>query len=135
MKVVGSEVDTSSADFRENYEMMMAKNAELDEIVAQTVDVGQRQRDISAKRNKFLPRERINNILDKGSPFLEIGQLAGYDAIKGIEASVPSGNVVAGVGTVGGRQCMIVANNFTYKGGAYYPVTVKKHLRAQEIAL
>jgi len=64
-----------------------------------------------------------------------VGQLAGYDCINGIESSVPSGNVVAGIGQIGGRQCMIVANNFTYKGGAYHPITVKKHVRAQEIAL
>ena len=64
-----------------------------------------------------------------------MGQLAGYDCINGIESSVPSGNVVAGIGQIGGRQCMIVANNFTYKGGAYHPITVKKHVRAQEIAL
>ena len=113
---------------------MMAKNAELDEIVAKTLDVGQRQREVAAKRGKLLPRERINAVVDKGSPFLEVAQLAGYDCIKE-ERSVPSGNIVAGIGVIGGRQCMIVANNYTYKGGAYHPVTVKKHIRAQEIAL
>jgi 3-methylcrotonyl-CoA carboxylase beta subunit len=80
-----------------------------------------------------VPRERINAILDPGSPFLEIGQLAGYDYLDESE-SVPSGNIIAGIGNISGKQCMIIANNFTFKGGAYYPITVKKHLRAQEIA-
>lgn len=64
---------------------------------------------------------------------MEVGQLAGYDSL-GVEESVPSANAIAGIGVIGGIQCMIVANNFTFKGGAYYPITVKKHLRAQEIA-
>lgn len=72
-------------------------------------------------------------MLDKGSPFLEIGQLAGYEYMKP-EDNVPSGNIIAGVGMIGGKQCMVVANNYSFKGGAYYPITVKKHLRAQEIA-
>ena len=101
--------------------------------MASTVDVGQRQRDVAHKRDKCLPRERINRVLDPGTPFLEVGQLAGYDAL-GAGESVPSGNMIAGVGVVGGKQCMLVANNYTFKGGAYYPITVKKHLRAQEIA-
>jgi 3-methylcrotonyl-CoA carboxylase beta subunit len=81
------------------------------------------------KKGKFSPMERINRILDRGSPFLEIGQLAGYDA------GIPSGNILTGIGQVNGQQCMIVANNYTNKGGAYFPITVKKHLRAQEIAM
>lgn len=79
-------------------------------------------------RGKLLPRERITSIIDRGSPFLEIGQLAGFDK------DIPSGNVITGIGVVNGQKVMILANNFTYKGGAYYPITVKKHLRAQEIA-
>lgn len=80
------------------------------------------------KRGKLAARQRINKITDRGSPFLEIGQLAGHDD------GIPSGNVITGVGMIHGRQCMIVANQHTFKGGAYYPITVKKHLRAQEIA-
>ena len=93
------------------------------------MDVGQKMRDLSIKRDKLLPRERINAVLDKGTPFLEIGQLAGYDYMDD-ENSVPSGNIIAGIGIIGGRQCMVVANNYSFKGGAYYPITVKKHLRA-----
>ena len=133
MKIVGEEVDKFDPDYAENYEQMQALNSSLDQITAATLDVGQRQREISKKRDKLIPRERINAVLDKGSPFLEIGQLAGYDYLNPDE-SVPSGNIIAGIGQVGGKQCMVVANNFTFKGGAYYPITVKKHLRAQEIA-
>ena len=79
--------------------------------MASTVDVGQRQRDVAHKRDKCLPRERINRVLDPGTPFLEVGQLAGYNAL-GDEESVPSGNVIAGVGVVRGKQCMLVANNY-----------------------
>lgn len=79
-------------------------------------------------RGKLTPRERITSIIDRGSPFLEIGQLAGYDK------DIPSGNVITGIGVVNGQKVMILANNFTFKGGAYFPITVKKHLRAQEIA-
>jgi 3-methylcrotonyl-CoA carboxylase beta subunit len=80
------------------------------------------------KMNKLPARQRINKLVDRGSPFLELGQLAGYDE------DVPSGNVITGIGEVSGQKCMIIANQFTFKGGAYYPITVKKHLRAQEIA-
>ena len=112
---------------------MMALNDQLDEITRKTLDVGQKMRDQCLKRDKLLPRERINAVLDPGSPFLEVGQLAGYDYMNESE-SVPSGNIITGIGKIGGRQCMIIANNYSYKGGAYYPITVKKHVRAQEIA-
>ena len=125
MKIIGGDVDTQSADYQENYAKMSALNQQHDDVVARTMDVGQRQRDLSAKRDKLLPRERINAVLDPGSPFVEIGQLAGYDYMNEDE-SVPSGNIIAGIGNVSGKQCMIVANNFNYKGGAYYPITVKK---------
>ncbi|ESW28500.1 hypothetical protein PHAVU_003G291600 [Phaseolus vulgaris] len=82
-------------------------------------------------RNKFLPRERIDYLLDPGSSFLELSQLAGHELY---EEPLPSGGVVTGIGPVHGRLCMFVANDPTVKGGTYYPITVKKHLRAQEIA-
>jgi 3-methylcrotonyl-CoA carboxylase beta subunit len=83
-------------------------------------------------RGKLLARDRIDNLLDAGSPFLEVGQLAGYQLY---EEDVPSGGMVAGIGRVSGQEVVIVANDATVKGGTYYPITVKKHLRAQEIAL
>jgi 3-methylcrotonyl-CoA carboxylase beta subunit len=82
-------------------------------------------------RGKLLPRERVERLLDPGSPFLEIGQLAA-NGMYGDE--VPGAGVIAGIGRVSGRQCMILCNDATVKGGTYYPLTVKKHLRAQEIA-
>lgn len=83
------------------------------------------------KRGKMLPRERIGSILDVGSPFLELSPLAGEELYK---EDVPSGGIITGIGQIHGHACMIVANDATVKGGTYYPITVKKHLRAQEIA-
>ncbi|KAK2991528.1 hypothetical protein RJ640_016563 [Escallonia rubra] len=82
-------------------------------------------------RNKLLPRERIDRLLDPGSSFLELSQLAGHEVY---EEPLPSGGIVTGIGPVHGRLCMFVANDPTVKGGTYYPITIKKHLRAQEIA-
>ncbi|KAH7650595.1 Methylcrotonoyl-CoA carboxylase protein [Dioscorea alata] len=82
-------------------------------------------------RNKLLPRERIDRMIDPGSSFFELSQLAGHDLY---EDSLPSGGIITGIGPVHGRLCMFVANDPTVKGGTYYPITVKKHLRAQEIA-
>ena len=83
-------------------------------------------------RGKLLPRERVERLLDLGSPFLEIGQLAAFDLYHG---EAPGAGIITGIGRVSGREVMIVANDATVKGGAYFPITVKKHLRAQEIAL
>ena len=85
-------------------------------------------------RGKLLPRERIERILDNGSPFLELSALAAYGIYEN-EGGVPSAGIVTGIGRVHGRECMFVANDATVKGGTYFPLTVKKHLRAQEIAL
>ena len=84
-------------------------------------------------RGKLLVRDRIDRLLDPGSPFLEVAPLAAYD-LYGSELAVPSAGIVTGVGRIDGRLCMVVANDATVKGGTYYPITVKKHLRAQEIA-
>ena len=84
-----------------------------------------------SSRGKLLPRDRVERLLDPGSPFLEIGQLAACDMYEG---EVPGAGMIAGIGRVSGRQVMIVCNDATVKGGTYYPLTVKKHLRAQEIA-
>ena len=91
----------------------------------------EKARDRHTSRGKLLPRERVERLLDPGSPFLEIGQLAACDLYKG---EVPGAGLIAGIGRVSGRQCMILCNDATVKGGTYYPMTVKKHLRAQEIA-
>ena len=85
------------------------------------------------KRGKYLARERIERILDPGSPFLELSPLAGHELYP--EGALPSGGIVTGIGRVCSRECLFVANDATVKGGSYFPITVKKHLRAQEIAL
>nr|WP_221235082.1 carboxyl transferase domain-containing protein [Sphingopyxis panaciterrulae] len=90
-----------------------------------------KSRERHTSRGKLLPRERVERLLDPGSPFLEIGQLAACDMYEG---AVPGAGMIAGIGRVSGRQAMIVCNDATVKGGTYYPMTVKKHLRAQEIA-
>src|SRR5687768_9584116 len=91
----------------------------------------QAARDKHIARGKMLPRERVARLLDPGSPFLEVGQLAAWGMYGG---DVHSASIICGVGRVSGRECVIVANDATIKGGTYYPITVKKHLRAQEIA-
>ena len=133
MKVLDSGIDTQSTDYQDNYRQMMEKNQELDNITQAMMHVDKDYREKAVKRDKLMPRERINAILDQGTPFLEIGQLAGYNSLKPSD-SVPSGNIITGIGMVGGRQCMIIANNHSFRAGAYYPITVKKHVRAQEIA-
>ncbi|KAK4477035.1 hypothetical protein RD792_016237 [Penstemon davidsonii] len=82
-------------------------------------------------RNKLLPRERIDRLIDRGSSFLELSQLAGHELY---DHALPSGGIITGIGPVHGKLCMFVANDPTVKGGTYYPITIKKHLRAQEIA-
>ena len=83
-------------------------------------------------RDKMLVRDRIDKLLDPGSPFLELSPMAGYELYDGQD--IPAGSVVTGIGRIKGTECMIVANDATVKGGTYFPITVKKHLRAQEIA-
>ena len=117
------------------------RNLALKEELSSKLDVvklggGDRALALHAKRGKMLPRDRITSIVDPGSAFLEIGALAGGNGLyasDGID-DLPSGGVVAGVGLVHGREVMIVANDATVKGGTYFPITVKKHLRAQQIA-
>ena len=92
---------------------------------------GERARERHVSRGKLLPRDRVDGLLDVGSPFLEVAPLAAHAMYEG---KVPSAGVVAGVGRIAGRECMIIANDATVSGGTYYPMTVKKHLRAQEIA-
>ncbi len=92
---------------------------------------GERARERHISRGKLLPRDRVDGLLDVGSPFLEVGPLAAFGMY---DDKAPSAGVIAGVGRVAGRECMIVANDATVSGGTYYPMTVKKHLRAQEIA-
>jgi len=127
-------IDPGSEAFAANAAHNRALAEELRERVATAALGGPVQhRERHVARGKLLPRDRIHRLLDPGSPFLEIGQLAAngmYDH----QGGPPGAGVIAGIGRVRGRECMIVANDPTVKGGAYFPMTVKKHLRAQEIA-
>src|SRR5271165_4786370 len=132
MAVLESTIDRRSPGFQANTEVMEGLVADLRRL-AETVSLGggKASRDRHVSRGKLLPRDRIQALLDPGSPLLEIGQLAAH-GMYGDE--VPSAGIITGIGRVSGRECMIVVNDATVKGGTYYPLTVKKHLRAQEIA-
>jgi 3-methylcrotonyl-CoA carboxylase beta subunit len=133
MTVLTSKVDENSESFRRYAEHNRALAEELRDRVARSALGGpDKHRDRHVSRGKLLPRDRVERLLDPGSPFLEIGQLAACDMYEG---EVPGAGMIAGIGRVSGRETMIVCNDATVKGGTYYPMTVKKHLRAQEIAL
>ncbi|KAK6744789.1 hypothetical protein RB195_011483 [Necator americanus] len=130
---IETSVDSSSQEYQQNYSQMQDVVNDLREKVAKiTEGGGKKARDLHKSRGKMLARERINALIDPGTSFLELSQLAGYQSYGNEE--VPAGGIITGIGTVAGRLCIIVANDATVKGGTYYPITVKKHLRAQEIA-
>ena len=132
MPVIETAIDTTSEAFRANAAALRAQVDELKSMLARIAEGGgadARQRHI--KRGKLLPRERVRLLLDPGAPFVELSPLAGHGLYG---EDVPAGGIITGVGQVMGRECVIVANDATVKGGTYFPITVKKHLRAQEIA-
>jgi len=134
MPKLSTTVDPNSEAFRKNLAVNTALAEELHQQVARAALGGdERSRERHTARGKLLPRERVERLLDPGSPFLEIGQLAAH-ALYGKD-DIPGAGIITGIGRVSGREVMIVANDATVKGGTYYPMTVKKHLRAQEIAL
>jgi 3-methylcrotonyl-CoA carboxylase beta subunit len=132
MTALRSAIDTRSAEFAGNAEAMAALVADLRANVA-TAELGggETARKRHLGRNKLLPRDRVGALIDPGSPFLELSQLAAWGLY---DNEVPSAGIVTGIGRVAGRECVVVANDATVKGGTYFPLTVKKHLRAQEIA-
>jgi len=130
--VLDTKLSPDSEAFRANAAHNRALADKLRADVAEAALGGnEKSRERHTARGKLLPRDRVERLLDPGSPFLEIGQLAANDLYDG---EVPGAGMIAGIGRVSGRQCMIVCNDATVKGGTYYPMTVKKHLRAQEIA-
>jgi 3-methylcrotonyl-CoA carboxylase beta subunit len=132
MTQIASKIDEGSETYRRFAAHNRALAEELRGRVAQAARGGsEKHRERHVSRGKLLPRDRVTRLLDPGSPFLEVGQLAA-GGMYGDEA--PGAGMIAGVGRVSGRECMVVANDPTVKGGAYFPLTVKKHLRAQEIA-
>ncbi|MFG2735279.1 carboxyl transferase domain-containing protein [Streptomyces harbinensis] len=131
--VLRSAADPASAAYRANEAAHRELAARLREkLAAARLGGGERARARHTARGKLLPRERVDALLDPGSPFLELAPLAADGMYDG---QAPAAGVIAGIGRVSGRQTVIVANDATVKGGAYFPMTVKKHLRAQEIAL
>lgn len=132
MSRLSSRLDISCADFAANQDAMLALvadlNARLDDIAQGGGATNQARHQA---RGKLLPRERINQLLDPGSPFLELSALAAWQVY---DEAVPAAGIITGLGQIAGRLCLLVVNDATVKGGTYYPLTVKKHLRAQAIA-
>jgi len=132
MAVLKTALDTEAEEFRRNAEAMRAAVADLRAKVAAIKEGGgEEARQKHLARGKLLPRERVRALLDVGSPFLELSQLAAYGMYGG---EVPAAGIITGIGRVSGSECVVVANDATVKGGTYFPLTVKKHVRAQEIA-
>jgi 3-methylcrotonyl-CoA carboxylase beta subunit len=131
--VLGTTADPTGEAYKRNAEFNHALAAQLRDRVAHARRGGpDRARDRHVARGKLLPRDRVDGLLDPGSPFLELSALAAYGMYDG---DAPGAGIITGIGRVSGRECVIVANDATVKGGTYYPLTVKKHLRAQEVAL
>ena len=132
MPAIESSVNTRSDEFKANAQAMRALVADLKAKVEQVAQGGgEAARLRHTGRGKLLPRDRVQMLLDPGAPFLEFSQLAAWDMYDG---DAPGAGLITGIGRVSGRECLIVCNDPTVKGGTYYPITVKKHLRAQEIA-
>ena len=132
MSVIQTQLNPRSAQFQDHAAQMQAAVSDLQQQIAlAAAGGGQAARDRHTARGKLLPRERVQMLLDPGTPFLELAPLAAHAMYNG---DAPCAGVVAGIGRVSGVDCMIVCNDATVKGGTYYPMTVKKHLRAQEIA-
>jgi 3-methylcrotonyl-CoA carboxylase beta subunit len=132
MPVLKTALDTRSEAFRANAQAMCAV---VDDLAARVAAIrkggGEAARERHLSRGKLLPRDRVRTLLDPGAPFLELSQLAAFGMYG---EDIPAAGIITGIGPVMGRECVIVANDATVKGGTYFPITVKKHLRAQEIA-
>ena len=132
MPTLASNLSPQSAEFATNRKHMLGLVKELRDRQNQAaLGGGEKARKKHTGRGKLLARDRVNLLLDEGSPFLELSPLAAYEMYQG---DAPGAGLVTGIGNIHGKQCMIVANDATVKGGTYFPITVKKHLRAQEIA-
>jgi 3-methylcrotonyl-CoA carboxylase beta subunit len=132
MSVLASRVRPRSPEFQANAAAIRALVEDLREQVRRAGEGGgPAARARHAARGKLLPRDRVERLLDPGTPFLEIGQLAAWGMYDG---DAPAAGLIAGIGRIHGVECVVLANDATVKGGTYYPITVKKHLRAQEIA-
>ena len=132
MPQIISKINDKSQEFADNQQHMLVQVQDLKDTIAKIKQGGgEKANKRHTDRGKLLPRERINALLDPGSPFLELGQLAAWSVYQDY---VPAAGIICGIGRVAGQECVIAANDATVKGGSYYPLTVKKHLRAQTIA-
>ena len=132
MSIIQSHIDPNSPEFQENTRYFKQQVAQLQERLTLVGKGGGEQAVVKhRKRNKLLVRERVALLCDPDTPFLELSPLAAWDMYHN---EAPSAGIITGIGLVEGQECIIVANDATVKGGTYYPMTVKKHLRAQEIA-
>ena len=132
MAILESALDPRGAEFQANRQAMQALVTDLRaQLTVAGLGGGETARARHVARGKLLPRERVDMLLDPGTPFLELSPLAAHGLYHG---DAPGAGIITGVGRVAGRECLIVCNDATVKGGTYYPITVKKHLRAQEIA-
>jgi 3-methylcrotonyl-CoA carboxylase beta subunit len=132
MTTLDTQLNTRSDEFRAASDHMRGLVADLKAQISKMAEGGGADaRNKHTARGKLLPRDRVQMLLDPGTPFLELSQLAGHGMYGG---AAPSGGVITGIGRIAERECMIVCNDATVKGGTYFPITVKKHLRAQEIA-
>jgi 3-methylcrotonyl-CoA carboxylase beta subunit len=130
--VIRSTIDPSSEEFARNREHHLDLVGDLRTTLAETATGGpERSREKHVSRGKLLPRTRVEALLDPGTPFLELSPMAAHGLYDG---DAPAAGIITGIGRVAGVECVIVANDATVKGGTYYPLTVKKHLRAQEVA-
>jgi acetyl-CoA carboxylase carboxyltransferase component len=130
---IESKVDVQSPEFRQNLDQMKAVVAEYKERLAKIREGGPpKYRELHKSRKKLLVRERLDRLFDRNTPFLELSPLAAYGMY---EDEAPAASMVTGIGVVHGREVLIVANDATVKGGTYFPMTIKKHIRAQEVAL
>jgi 3-methylcrotonyl-CoA carboxylase beta subunit len=131
--VLGTHANPGSEDFQGNLEANRSLVADLRaQLERASLGGGERARQRHVDRGKLPPRERVDRLLDPGSPFLELSPLAAHGLY---DDEAPGAGIITGIGRVAGRECVVIANDATVKGGTYYPLTVKKHLRAQEIAL
>ncbi|TBW03883.1 methylcrotonoyl-CoA carboxylase [Azotobacter chroococcum] len=132
MAILHTQLNPRSPEFAANGAAMREQVDQLHALLGRIHEGGgARAQERHTSRGKLLPRQRIDRLLDPGSPFLEIGQLAAFEVY---DEEVPAAGVIAGIGRIEGVECMVIANDATVKGGTYYPLTVKKHLRAQAIA-
>src|SRR5579862_296142 len=132
MSALKSAINPRDAGFKANAGATAKLVDELKSRMAKSAQGGdKRSRERHTARGKLLPRDRVERLIDPGSPFLELSPLAAFGMYDG---DIHAAGIITGIGRVEGRECVIVCNDATIKGGTYYPITVKKHLRAQEIA-